>query len=388
MLRQSIKMALSSILMNKVRSFLTMLGIIIGIMAIVVLISMVSSATSSIMGELNALGADKLTVTVFSQRGQPLTLREVSGYPGKYSSIAYVAPTARQSITARTSKKTANVIVLGTTPSYQYVEDISLQAGRFLKSPDVENSSQVAVVGPQVANDLFSTLDVVGKTLFVNGRELIVVGVLEEAGESFLGSSNNNIIIPYTLAERIFQTKGVTTFTVRASDSTVVTQAEENLKEELAERFKSDKSFSVFNQSALLSSLDSISSTLALMLGGIAAISLIVGGIGIMNIMLVSVAERTREIGIRKAIGATRRQILLQFLIESLVLSTLGGLFGLLVSWGILELVSYIMDSRYGMSANTAIIAVVFSMSVGLVFGLNPANKAAKMPPVEALRIE
>jgi len=297
MLRQSFRMALSSIASNKMRSFLTMLGIIIGIMAVVVLVSIVTSATNSIMGELDALGANKLTVTVFNPRGVPLTLQEVSDYPGRYGSIASVAPMARQSITAKTSNKSANASIIGTTPSYMEVEDLKLQTGRFLKSPDVDNSSSVAVIGPGLAEDLFSTVDAVGKTFYVGGRGFRVIGVLEEAGESLLGSTNNAAIIPFTLSERILKMQGVMTFTAKAVDSSLVSQAEDDLRQTMNERFKDTDSFSVLNQSALLSSLDSIQGTLTLMLGGIAAISLLVGGIGIMNIMLVSVAERTREIG-------------------------------------------------------------------------------------------
>ncbi|MCL2493669.1 MAG: ABC transporter permease [Clostridiales bacterium] len=388
MLKQSVKMAVSSIITNKTRSLLTMLGIVIGIVAVVVLISMVSSATNSIMGDLYSLGADKLNVTILSQQGPPLTVQEVSGYASKYSSVAYASPMARQSASAKTLTKTADASVWGVTPSYQQIEDLSVQSGRFLKSPDVDNNSAVAVIGSGLADSLFATTDAVGKTFFIGGRSFRVIGVLDDIPQTLLGPSNDMAVIPYTLAERIFSLNGVTAFIVKASSADVVTAAQEEINQELLNHYRNKNAFSILNQSALLSSLDSITSTLSYMLGGIAAISLLVGGIGIMNIMLVSVTERTREIGIRKAIGATRRQILSQFLVESLVISTLGGLFGLLLSWGILSLLSYMMNSSYAMSPGAAVLAVVFSMGIGLVFGINPANKAAKMPPIVALRTE
>ena len=215
-----------------------------------------------------------------------------------------------------------------------------------------------------------------------------MVGVLADAGETLAGSENSTIIIPYTTAQRMFYVSGVTSFTLAAQSSELVDAAEADITSILMERFGDEDAFSIMNQSTILESMDSITDTMAMMLGGIAGISLLVGGIGIMNIMLVSVAERTREIGIRKAIGAGRRRILLQFLIESLMVSTIGGLIGLGLSWVLLAILSAAMGTSYTMSAGISLLAVLFSMAIGIIFGINPANKAAKMPPIEALRAE
>lgn len=388
MILQSFRMAFASIVANKMRSFLTMLGIIIGIMAVVVLVSIVGGATDSVRGELESLGAETLSVTVTSSRYQPLSVTDVTSLSDEYESIGYAAPTMIQSATLKSGDTSTTASVVGTTAAYADINNLSLQSGRFIKSPDVTNNSAVAVVGIDMAEDLFGRTDIVSETISVNGRSFLVVGVLADAGESLMGSENSNIIIPYTTAQRMFYISGVTSFTVAAESSELVDTAEVDLTNDLMLRFKDEDAFSVMNQSTILESMDSITNTMAMMFGGIAGISLLVGGIGIMNIMLVSVAERTREIGIRKAIGAGRKRILLQFLIEALVVSTLGGLIGLGLSWVLLAILSFAMDMTYTMSAGVALLAVLFSMAIGVIFGINPANRAAKMPPIEALRTE
>ncbi|MEA4854138.1 MAG: ABC transporter permease [Christensenella sp.] len=388
MIIQSFRMAFSSIRSNKMRSFLTMLGIIIGIMAVVVLVSIVSSATDSVQGELENLGADTLSVNISSQRFQPLSLSEVNAFTDEYDSIGFIAPTTTQSATLKAGDTSTTASAIGTTSSYADINDLSVQSGRFIKSPDMENNSAVAVVGTDVADDLFGRTDITGETISVDGRSFLVIGVLADAGETLTGSENSNIIIPYTTAQRMFYVSGVTSFTVAAQSSDMVDTAEADITSALMTRFQDEDAFTVMNQSTILDSMDSITDTMAMMFGGIAGISLLVGGIGIMNIMLVSVAERTHEIGIRKAIGAGRKRILLQFLIEALVVSTLGGLIGIALSWVLLSILSLVMDTTYVMSAEIALLAVLFSMAIGVIFGINPANKAAKMPPIEALRTE
>jgi len=388
MIRQSFKMAFSSITQNKMRSFLTMLGIIIGVIAVVVLVSITTSATSEVMGELESMGANKLSVNVMNARTQPLLLSEVQGYAQEYDSILLAVPETTQSGTAKAGDTSESATVIGTTGDYLELNTLELASGRFLKSPDIENNSSVAVIGPDIAEDLFGTTNVVGESVTVDGRSFLIIGVLADAGSSLTGSSNTNIIIPYTVAQRMYYVSGVSSFTVLATDSGSVEQAEAEMTAVLTAKYKDEDSFNIFNQSSMLESMSSITDTMSLMLGGIAGISLLVGGIGIMNIMLVSVTERTREIGIRKAIGAGRRRILSQFLIEALVLSTFGGLIGIGVSWGLLALISGVMDANYTMSGGVALIAILFSMAIGVIFGLSPANKASKMSPIEALRTE
>ena len=389
MIAQSFKMAFSSIVSNKMRSFLTMLGIIIGVMAVVVLISIVNGTTSSVTSQIENLGSNLLTVSLKDTRYGALTMEDVDGIPEKYSDIAYTAPVISSSETAKAGTETYSATVTGTTPSMQSIKETNLASGRYLKNPDITNSTAVAVIGYTVADELFSRQDVVGETVNIGGRDFTIIGVFEESGESSLLSNDTAIIIPFTTAQHVFLTSQVTTFYASATSSDTVDAAEADLNTYMLDKTRDDSdAFNISNQATILETMDSIMSSMSLMLGGIAGISLLVGGIGIMNIMLVSVAERTREIGIRKAIGASRKRILLQFLIEALVVSVLGGIIGILLSIGILELIKALANLAYVLSGGVVLLAVGFSLFVGIVFGIYPANKASKLKPIDALRTE
>jgi putative ABC transport system permease protein len=391
MIIQPIKMAWKAIVANKMRSFLTMLGIIIGVLSLVVLVSLVTSATSSVSDQISAMGNDMLTVNIMDDKGNPLKsddLIEISDS----DSIALVAPTMQISGTAKHGSETTSVSMEGTNGSYFIIEGSELAAGRFLKNADLDNGSYVAVLSYDAADSIYGSTNVVGENLQINGIKFLVVGVLAEEESMMSGMfSSNSVYIPFTLAERLSDNgSAITSFYATATDADNIDRAETVLTNNLLSRFKNDSdAFNIRNMSTLSDTMSSVTNTFALLLGGIAAISLLVGGIGIMNIMLVSVTERTREIGIRKAIGAKRFSILLQFLIESLVICLIGCAIGILLSAGILAIVNTVTDDMtFTMSGVILLVAVLFSTFIGLVFGVYPARKASKMNPIDALRFE
>ena len=392
MILQSLKMALEAIAGNKMRSFLTMLGIIIGVIALVVLVSLVSSATSSITNQVSSLGSNMLTVSIRDDHGNPLNLHELKAIE-QDEEIAAVAPLAQISVTAKHGHTTETATVYGTTPPYSEIQKLEVEYGRFIKTADVENSSYVVVLSHNAANDLFGSYDVVGESVSLNGRSFLVVGVLAE-DTSMMSSTSSVLTVyaPFTTVARM-STSGshVTTFYVAASNTATLDGAQSALKTYLMNRFKQDeRAFRISNMSSLMDTMNTITSMMSLLLGGIAAISLLVGGIGIMNIMLVSVTERTREIGIRKAIGANRSSIMMQFLIEALTISFVGCVIGIVFSWVILGIVTLVAGDliTFSLSANVVVIAVAFSLAIGVLFGIYPANKAARMHPIDALRYE
>ncbi len=388
MIYQSLKMALKSIGGNKMRSFLTILGVVIGVVAIVVLVAIAQGANASVVSRIESMGTNLISVNIRARWQNPITLddlQDLSKIPG----IAYVAPTVNVSGTVKAGVTTYDDgTIQGTTPGYEEIRNYDVQLGRFLKDPDIDNRSFVAVIGTEAATEMFGTVSVVGETFTLNGYTFTVVGVLKEMGTTIAGSGDNLILVPFTLAERLFSQRGITNFYVSAASSQEVTAAQEAVTAYLKTVFSTSNQYSVYNQTEMLSTLNETTATLTLMLGGIAAISLLVGGIGIMNIMLVSVSERTREIGIRKAIGAARGNILTQFLIEALVVSLMGGLLGLLIAAAVCYLLTPVLNMVLAISPMVSMIAIGFSVFIGVVFGLYPANKASKLRPIEALRYE
>ena len=389
---ETVKMAFKAIWGNKVRSFLTMLGVIIGVMSVTVLMAIGQGTTSSVTDSISSMGTNMISVTIQTRRfgfGMNKSSRSSSAKgtvilkaedvlalkDNEY--IQYVSPTVSGSLTVKAGSTNTTASIMGVYPDYANIVSTELGSGRYIIDADVENRSAVCVIGPDLAEDLFGNTNVVGNTLHVNGRMFKIVGVLD--------GTSSTLVLPFTLAQRMLEATSITSFYVSATDSTVVSAAQTAVERFLYKKYQDDSTYSIMNQEEMLAAMEETAGTLSLMLGGIAGISLLVGGIGIMNIMLVSVTERTREIGIRKAIGAKRRNILLQFLIESVVLSGMGGLLGLLLGYGLMHLLESYMGMSVTASAGVAQLAMGFSMFVGVVFGLYPANKASKLKPIDAL---
>lgn len=390
MFRQSVKMAWKSISSNKMRSLLTMLGIIIGVMSLVVLVSLVNGATSSVNDQISGIGSNLLTVNISDDKGNPLKLDDISGMM-EHEEIESAAPIAQKSVTARSAYSEETAVVYGTTGAYEKINGDELYTGRFLKKTDIDNHTNVAVINAGLAIEVMGRMDVVGEEVNLNGVDYQIIGVLGAKSSDTSTVETYEAYIPYTSLIRLVEdvSPEVTSFLVSASSEKTMDEAQAALTEIMMERFSQDEdAFTIINQSAVMEAMESVNKTLALLLGGIAGISLLVGGIGIMNIMLVSVTERTREIGIRKAIGAGRGTIMLQFLIEALMISLMGCVLGICFSWITLRIISAVGDGEtvYTLSMGVVWISAAFSVLIGIIFGIYPANKAACKKPIDALR--
>ena len=390
---ETIKMAFKAIWANRGRSFLTMLGVIIGVMSVTVLMAIGQGTTSSVTDSISSMGTNMLSVTIQTRRvgfggmGRDhrnagakgtviLKAEEVLALKDN-EYVQYVSPTVSGSLTVKAGSTNTNASVMGVYPDYAQIVSTDLASGRYIMDADVENRSAVCVIGPDLAEDLFGNTNVVGNTLHVDGRKFQIVGVLD--------GTSSTLILPFTLAQRMLKSTAISNFYVSATESATVNKAQAAVERFLYKKYQDDSTYFIMNQEQMLEAMEETAGTLSLMLGGIAGISLLVGGIGIMNIMLVSVTERTREIGIRKAIGAKRSNILMQFLIESVVLSGMGGLLGLLLGYGLMYMLKTYMGMPVAASAGVAQMSMAFSMMVGVVFGLYPANKASKLKPIDAL---
>ena len=354
---QAIKMAFASICSTKLRSFLTMLGIIIGVMSVTVLVSIVQSTTNNVSDTLSQLGGNVISATVTSRRSNKITTSDLKNLENN-PAIESVSPIISGSSTAKASGNSSSVTLKGITEKYEDIQNISVQKGRYILDVDNDNRLQVCLIG-----------------------------VLEEDGSSQRDSNDSVIYTPFTTAQRIMQNSTISSFYVSATNEGMLNMAESAVDSFLLEKTGNEDSYTITNQSDIADSVSDVTNSMTYMIGGIAGISLLVGGIGIMNIMLVSVTERTKEIGIRKAIGAKKKDILAQFMIESTVLSCMGGVIGIVLSAATIFGMNQLMSADYMISAGISLLALVFSAILGIVFGLYPANKAANLKPIEALNL-
>ncbi|RBP63834.1 putative ABC transport system permease protein [Alkalibaculum bacchi] len=388
MLFESIKMSWENIISNKLRSILTMLGIVIGVASIIALITIVQGATNSINQQITDLGANKIMVsTMGTTIKQGLTDDEISQI-SELENISGLSPTISGS-SAVVYKKDAmeDVSVQGKNEVYFNVDSSLLKSGRPINRLDIESKNQVAIIGNNIVKELFYGINPIGKELIVNGTTYKIIGTLTPSNEFGLESNNDTVIIPYTTALRSLGVKNVSSFDVYLEDVNLADQTVKDIKGALYQVFnQNEDAYTVFNMGDMIESFQTVMSMMSMLLGGIAAISLVVGGIGIMNMMLVSVTERTTEIGLRKALGATPNSIQIQFIIESIFLSIFGGIIGLLLGALIAYITSTIIGTSFSISTGTIILAVGFSAAVGIIFGYAPARKASKLNPIDALR--
>lgn len=384
-----VKMATSSLWANKVRAFLTMLGIIIGISSVIILVGIGQGTKQQVASQIESLGTNLITVNITGNRNKAISEQEIAELK-KMEGIKDISPVlSENNVDVKAGNNSIATNIQSTTSSYSTTKKVGVQMGRFINEIDLENRFKVAVVGVEVAQELFGSTNVLGKDITINGVNFSIVGVLQSKGNSTSGSEDNMVILPLTTGQRVFKTKDIRMFYVEAEDKDKVDKAMAFLQLFLNKKYNNDtKSYRIFDQTSLLETANATNDSMTLMLSGVAAISLIVGGIGIMNIMLVSVIERTKEIGIRKAIGAKRKDILVQFLIESSLISTLGGVIGVILGFGGGYIAEKLFSIPIGISSSVVIGAFVFSAVVGIIFGMYPANRASKLNPIEALRFE
>jgi len=390
-----LRLALSRLRTSRMRAALTMLGVIIGVASVVALVGVGQGTTSNITTSLAGLGTNLLTVSPSAEGGSTsanLTLDDAEAIT-ELDSVAGVAPELSTNATVAAGTESTSTTVLGTTSAYLTVRAYEVWQGTFLTDVSVDKKLRVVVLGATVATDLGLGADDLGTEITIAGLPFQVIGILQAKGGTGFQDPDDQVMVPVGTVQKYFiGGESVRSIGVSVVDADQMDLASSEITALLTERHDLSATdtadFNVFNQTQLLEAASSISGTLTLLLGGIASISLVVGGIGIMNIMLVSVRERTREIGIRKAIGARGRDILLQFLVEALTLSLLGGLIGIAVGLAASGVIAQLAGWGFAFNPATVIAAVLFSLVVGVVFGVWPARQAARLDPITALRYE
>lgn len=402
--KESVRIALNALTANKLRSILTMLGIIIGVGAVIAMVSVGLGVKQNITNSIASLGSNMLIVMpgssntggVRSAAGSRTTLKyeDAVAIKSKIKNIDYVSPTVQRSFQVVNGNQNWNTTVYGVTPEYMSIRSLAVSAGSFISQSDLTKRHRVAVIGTTVASNLYGSKNPVGLNIRVNNQPYKVIGVLESKGQSSMGQDQDDIvIIPLTTAmERLLGITYVQSVNVQVTSQDKMNLVQEDIEALMRQRHRitggKEDDFNVRNMTSLMETVSETTSMLTLFLGSVAAISLLVGGIGIMNIMMVSVTERTREIGIRKALGATFKAIMTQFLIESVVIGVIGGLIG--IAFGCF---ASVMIAKFGgfntvITMSPILLSFSFSVGIGLFFGIYPARKAALLNPIEALRYE
>jgi putative ABC transport system permease protein len=395
---ESIRVSFGALLANKLRSVLTMLGVIIGVGAVIALVSLGQGTQKSIEQQMTRLGTNLITVT--TQGFARFSPEDMDDLVRRVPTLASVSPSLRSNVTAKARNDKYDTSLTGVSANYPDIRDYTMEKGRFFEEFDVASRRKVAVLGYTVYKQLFQERDGVGETINLKGQTFTVVGVTASKGSSMGMDPDDTVFIPYSTAMRLIGTRWLNTLIFKAQSSDVATAATNHVTRILEEKFRNTNRmlekrfgrridpFRVFSQDEMLQTVQEMTGTFTVLLAGIAGVSLLVGGIGIMNIMLVSVTERTREIGIRKAIGAKKADVLTQFLVEAVTISAMGGLIGILLGSQGAKLMGQMSNMQVEVSVASVIVAFSFAAFVGVVFGVYPAYKASALDPIVALRYE
>lgn len=380
-----LKTAVNSIIHNKLRSLLTILGLVIGIASVIILVGIGDGASTSVEEQVQSLGSDILTVSITSE-DKSFSYEQMDDLK-KLENIESVAP--YKSINGQVTRNTSSVLqsnIMAITDSYLTVSNTKLNEGRNISIIDIENQSKVCILGSEIVSSLFSLTDPIGENIKINGDNYTVIGVLQEQGTSMGNNIDNLVLIPFSSAKHLGEDTNINELYIKVEDEDnldfTINEIENYIRQNL--EISSDY-YSVSSQESVLDTMENVNNTLSLLLAGIASISLIVGGIGVMNVMLVSVTERTQEIGIRKSFGAKKTDILLQFLVEALVLSLLGGIIGVVIGLLVGNFAEN-FDFTFSPNIGITIISFLSSAIIGLIFGIFPAYRASKLNPIDVLK--